>query len=86
MRATLMRDLLLEQRERMSVWNRTCTLEDWLGAGQVLGGEHQIHSVHSYVCVWSDDEQNPFISEAPDAVYLLEDTKGMCVFLYELED
>ena len=84
MKSSYMRDLLLESFNQLFVWNRLGRLEDLLGKGRLLGGEETLDNVHSYVCVYSNEKDNPFIDERPDAVYLPDN--NVCVFLYELED
>ena len=84
MKSSYMRDLLLEKFDYLFVWNGECSIEDFLGKGQLLGGEETLNKYHSYVCVYSSERDHPFIDERPDAIYLPDD--NVCVFLYELED
>lgn len=89
MTATLMRDLLLETYGEYLTRIPTCTeaqCREFFGEGFFVGSDAGL-TVHPYVGVYSDtkEEDNPFSSETPDIVWVVEED-GRCIFLYELEN
>lgn len=76
-----------EQLNRVNPCNSN-TLRDQFGRGYLLGDESDINRYHMFIGIYSDvpEDKNPFAGYQPDAIWVLEDNQGMCIFLYEIQD
>lgn len=80
-------DTFGEQLNRVPNCNSN-TLRDQFGSGFLLGRESDINAYHMYIGIYSDtpEDKNPFTGYRPDAIWVLDDNAGMCIFLYEIQD